>query len=197
MCEPATLALMSMGLTIAGTAYGAQQQNKAANQQARAIGLQAQADANAQQLQMQQVGYQAAEEMNQRNRQAMVEAATFDAITGEFGGGATASRQAAELAFNRNQDLGTITTNRDNTLSQIGQESRGAALRSRAQLASLQRPTYPGTALTIAGNAANSGGGQFLMGEYIAGQKNARAKQAEEPRRIEWARNNRPNRAGA
>lgn len=197
MCEPATIAMTA--LSIAGTAYGAVQQNKAANRQAKAIGMQQQAEANAQQLQMNQVSNQAAQEMNERNRQAMAEAATFDAITGEYGGGATASRQAAELAFNRNNDLSSIQTNRNSALSQIGMESQGAALRSKAQLASIQRPTYLGTALTIAGQAG-SAYAPFYAQEVAEAKRLGRGAawrrvSGSEP--LGLANENRPNRAGA
>lgn len=98
----------------------------------------------------------AAAAMNARIKDARAEAASFDAVAAEYGGGVTQSRQAAQIAFAIEQDLGTIARQRDATLSQLGQESRGASAATRTQLASLSRPTYTGTALQIA--SAGAGG---------------------------------------
>jgi hypothetical protein len=190
MCEPVTIAMAA--LSIAGTVASAQAQQKQANAQAAAMGKQAAAEQAALALQQDQQARASAEEMHQRNQVAMAEAASFDALAGEYGGGASASRQAAELAFNRDRDLASIKTNRDNALQQIGAESRGADSRFNAGLASLQRPSRLGTALTIAGQA-----GSAYAPTWAANRKNEADKAREQQRLWDYANEHRPNRAGA
>jgi hypothetical protein len=151
MCEPT---LILAGISIAAAAVQSQQANKAANKQAQALGVQAQNQQNALDLQQQQTAAQAADRQNEAVKQARAEGATFDAIAGEYGGGVTADRGHAATAFEQNQNLAAIDRDRNAALSQIGQESKGVESSYQSNLASIQRPSYIGTALTIAGAAA-------------------------------------------
>lgn len=175
MCEPTTIMMgISAAISIAGTIASAQGQQKQANAQAEAIANQAQADQNALGLQMNQEASAAAGQANDRNKQALIEAASFDAMSGEFGGGVSADREAANIAFNRNGDLASIAATRDRRLSQLGQEAIGSNSSANASLASLKRPSKLGTALTVAGQAAGA-----ASNIYAAGAAGRKAEKAE------------------
>jgi predicted Zn-dependent protease len=153
MCSP-TFAIFA--IQAVQTLASANAQQKAANKQADLMTQQENAAQNAQSLQMNQVASQAAEQMNERAKAARAEAATFDAVAGEYGGGVTADRGAATIANSANHDLGTIATNRDSNLAQIGQDAKASGLKYQAGIASIPRPSKLGVALTIGGQAAGA-----------------------------------------
>lgn len=159
MCEPTTwLMIGSLALSAAGTAYQVNEGNRAANAQQAALEDQAQADRDAATIQAGQIADNAAEAMNERNKAAIAEAAMFDLITGEFGGGATAERGSNVISLNQHRDLATIRSNRDQELAQISREGVAINSRLRHGVAAIGRPSAVGAALTIAGQA----GGAYL-----------------------------------
>lgn len=156
MCEPTTISMVMMGIAAAGAVAQQDAQRKQVNTQQDALKRQAEDDANTRGLQMAQVSEAAAKEANDRNKAAREEAAVYDAIAGEYGGGVSAERQSANVMFNRDNDLSTVTANKDRQLSQLGHEGSAAGFKYQSQLASLNRPSTLGTALKIAGSAASS-----------------------------------------
>jgi hypothetical protein len=155
MCLP-VIALASLAISAVSSLAAANAQQKVANKQAYNLTLEQQGEQNALSLRMNQEATAAAQEANQRNLAAAAEAASFDAISGEYGGGVTSQRGAAAIDASRNADLGTIATNKDNTLSQLGQQARGSGLRYQSSLSSLSRPNRLGIGLSLAGSAVNA-----------------------------------------
>jgi hypothetical protein len=145
-----------LAVSAVSTITGAQAQSKAANAQAKAMANEQQNTQNQLALGMNQEAAQAASEMNARNKSAMEEAAAFDAMSGEFGGGVSADRASSLTAFNRNSDLSGIAGNRNMKLAQMGQQAQGSGAAYKSKLASLERPSRLGVALTIAGQAAGA-----------------------------------------
>jgi hypothetical protein len=154
MCVP-VLAVMAIA-SMAATVVSAQAQSKQANQQADAMAKEQQQNQNALGLRMNQEATAAANEANERNKHAQQEAAAFSAVSGEYGGGVSSDRGLAAINAARTSDLGSIAANRDNALSQMGQESQGSSLRYQSSLSSLARPSKLGVGLSLVGSAASA-----------------------------------------
>ena len=153
MClDPATLTAMTV-MNIAGAAVGHIAGVQAAEAQGRAVADQAAAQQEAISARTAELVRQQANEANKLSRQTMAEAATFDTIAAEFGGGQTAARMGAVLDVKAGEDIATLAGNHKAQLSQLGRESNAVASRAKSQLASIDKPSILGTALKIGGAA--------------------------------------------
>jgi hypothetical protein len=153
MCEPTTLAYIGLAVSVAGAGVSYEQQRGTASRQTDAINKNNELEQNDLSRQADQARAASAAEMNAHSQQAAKDAALFDVITGEYGGGKTASRTAAIGSVQNGEALSTISSNASNRLGEIGFQSYGAGARSASQLASLSHPSLVGTALQI-GSAA-------------------------------------------
>lgn len=171
MCDPVSISL-GLSAATAVTSY--------AGMSASAEG-QGEAVKRASQLQQmdleRQAGQQreaAAQQVNEQARAAQRDAALFDVIAGEYGGGNTADRTAAVARVQQGENLATMGRNAE----LASQENRFASLATtsaaNARLASIQRPSLIGTALQIGGAAATwqKNDGAWLASRWLKGSPN-------------------------
>lgn len=153
MCIPAAAAFLAFTAanTIAGTMAGRQ----------RAKVMDSMIDANlahdeeAYAAQSDQVDRRAVDEMSERARDAMRERGRFAAINAESGlSGNSAYRIMAESHFNEGETLAAIDSNRREAQQQIERERRGARIGAAREKAGIERPSWLGAGLQIAGNYA-------------------------------------------
>ncbi len=156
MCEPTTIAIAGLAISAVSAVAGQEAQRSSVNKQQDALYAQSVDDANTRGIQMNQVSEAAAQQANERNLAARQEAASFAAVSGEYGGGVSSQRGIGVTAFNQSNDLSLIDANRNRNLTQLGREGGAANLKYQAQLASLNQPSTLGTGLQIAGAATNA-----------------------------------------
>lgn len=156
MCEPTTIALVSLALTAAaGAATYVQAEENADKQQEqldKAENLN-QMDLARQRDQQAQAG---AQQMNEAGRQAVKDGALFDAITGEFGGGVSVDRAGAGQGIQNSEKLATINQNVKAGMSENGFASMASVQQTNSRLAAIQRPSAIGTALQIGAQATST-----------------------------------------
>lgn len=149
MCEPSVL--LALQVAQAGASYESQRQTASASADAiRKSTAMAQADLVRQQS---QIDAQARQQLNAHARQAARDMALFDVVTGEFGGGNSASRARAVSEVQQGEDQSTIATNRDNAQMENRFASLATKARADGQLASIRQPSLFETGLSIASAA--------------------------------------------
>lgn len=150
MCSPLA-ALAVLQVAQAGASYEAQRQTASAQADSiRRASASAQTDLQRQQS---QIDAQAAQQINAQARQAQKDMALFDVVTGEFGGGGSATRARTVAEVQRGENLSTIATNRDNAQMESHFASLATADRANSQLASIHQPSLFETGLDIASAA--------------------------------------------
>jgi hypothetical protein len=97
-----------------------------------------------------------AAEMNEHARTAMKEAALFDVVTGEYGGGTTTDRAATIGRMQNNEQLATMQSNASTAAGENSFRSNSIREMALSRIGSIQRPSNLGTALQIGAAAANS-----------------------------------------
>jgi hypothetical protein len=158
MCEPTTLALASLALTTASTISSVDAQRSTANKQADA----ARTSGNLQEMDIARQADQQAQadaaEMNAHAKQAAHDAALFDVVAGEYGGGATQDRNRAVAGVQVGEQMATISGNAMNAQGESKFASMASRMRTNAQLASIQQPNYLGAALQLGAAGVNTYG---------------------------------------
>jgi hypothetical protein len=149
MCEPATIAMLA--ITAAGALVAHEEQANQAQHQELAAKKQEDLQQNDLNRQQQQIDEQAKQAMNEQARKAMKDMALFDVITGEYGGGNSASRAATVATVQQGETLATIAGNRDKAQVENRFDSLATTARTNAMLASIRHPSWAQTGLTIAG----------------------------------------------
>jgi hypothetical protein len=151
MCNPAAL----IGMQVAGSVmqYQGQKSQATAVQQANEQNYATQMEAVPEQYR--QNDAQAANDMAERARQALIERGRLSVLGGESGlSGVSTQRLLHESAFTEGTDISTIDQNRVNTNNQIYAEAKGARATTQSRIASINRPSLIGTGLQIAGDFA-------------------------------------------
>lgn len=105
--------------------------------------------------QQQQQREAAAAQMNDHARQAAKDAALFDVVTGEYGGGNSVSRAQSVSGIQTSENLATLSKNAGNTLAEGTLQANAAHMQSLAKLNTIQRPSILGTGLQLASAAVN------------------------------------------
>jgi hypothetical protein len=106
----------------------------------------------------QQQAYEAsAAEANAQAMRAADVLATFDAISGENGGGVSSQRGAAVIGIQNGQDLATVNRNAQKTQQEIGFGDLAAGTRASQSMASIKQPSLLEAGLTIAGAGVRYG----------------------------------------
>jgi hypothetical protein len=95
-------------------------------------------------------------EMNAANRKAMSDAALFDVVAGEYGGGNSVDRARSIGNLQSNENLATIAANARNAQGEIGFNRLSTLDRTNSRLAAINRGSTLGTALQIGGAAVNA-----------------------------------------
>lgn len=146
MCSP------MLAITAASAVMGYVQQSQMASAQTSAINASVQAQNDATARQYQQTQEQAAQDVSERAKEAMVERARLRVFAGESGlSGASVDRLGNISRMNEGTDLTTIESNRKNTLEQLHLEARGASAKAQSSLNSITQPNLIGSGLQIAG----------------------------------------------
>ena len=113
---------------------------------------------------MQQAQEEAAGTVNAHAQDAMREMAAFDAIAGEFGGGASSARGRAAIGIAQGQDLATISSNSRKRQGELGFGDLASASRFKQGTAAtnalpvyaaIKRPSMLEAGLTIASAGIN------------------------------------------
>ena len=156
MCEPTTIAVMSLALATASA--GAQYENtrKTASQtadNANRAAESAQADLNRQQ---QQTDAATAQQMNEAARKAQKDSALFDVVAGEYGGGNSVDRARTIGNLQTNENLATMTSNARTGAAENGFSQLATIAQAKARLAAINQPSMLGTALQIGGAATSA-----------------------------------------
>lgn len=95
-------------------------------------------------------------EMNEANRKAIHDAALFDVVAGEYGGGNSVNRARSIGNLQANENLATIAANARTTQSETGFKRLSTLDMANSKLAAIAQPSVVGTALQIAGAGANA-----------------------------------------
>ncbi|MGQ0596756.1 virion core protein, T7 gp14 family [Aquabacterium sp.] len=154
MCDPVTATMA--GLTIASTLLAHEEGVKAAENQSEALSKaedMRQADLS---RQMDQQNAAAADEMHTAHKAALANMATLDTLSGEYGGGNTASRERSVLQLQQEEDLATVNANNRNALAEIGQSSIASRQGTLSQIKAIKAPSQLGTMLQIGSQAAGA-----------------------------------------
>jgi hypothetical protein len=88
-------------------------------------------------------------EMNEVARQRQADLALFDAVAGEYGGGASVSRGRAVRSVQAGERAETIRSNASGTMSQLGFEGRSLQSQANSRLAAIDQPSILETGLQI------------------------------------------------
>jgi ATPase subunit of ABC transporter with duplicated ATPase domains len=156
MCLPAIPIAMQLAIAAASAAATYSSQSRAANAQERSIRQAGDLQQMDLTRQRDQQGEAAAQEANEHARSAARDAALFETVAGEYGGGNTADRASSVADIRTQERLATVGRNAE----LASQENSMATLASRhntnARLASIQQPSKVGAALSIAGAAAGA-----------------------------------------
>ena len=94
--------------------------------------------------------------MNAAARKALQDAALFDVVAGEYGGGNSIDRARTIGNLQANETLATIAANARNAQSETGFRRLATLDQTQAKLAAINRPSVLGTALKIGGAAAGA-----------------------------------------
>ena|SRR6185437_13884103 len=157
MCDPITIAGMSMVVGVASAATSFVQQGQQAKANDKAIKENYAQRTEALKLQYDQTNKQAADEMSVRAREAMIEQARLRVIGGESGlSGGSNDRIENESQFNLGTDIAAIESNRQNSLRQLGEDGKSLRAGSQTQISQVKRPSLIGTGLQIAGAATDA-----------------------------------------
>lgn len=157
MCDPITLAGMSLAVGVASSVAGFVQQSSQVNKRDKAIKTDYAQQTEALKLQYDQTQKQATDEMSERAREAMIERARLRVIGGESGlTGGSNDRIENESQFNLGTDIASIESNRQNSMRQLGEEGKQLRAGSQTQINQVKRPSLIGTGLQIAGSAVDA-----------------------------------------
>lgn len=164
MCEPAsiatltTLTMASMAASATGAIVSYVGQKQAADRQSDAA--QQAYDSQVGQIRNQQTEatQQAAEQMSERARQAMIETGHLQALAADSGtnGGGSNDRVANEANFNAGQDIAAMQNNASSTQRQLAMQANGAYSQAVSRDAAIQQPSLIGTGLQIAGSTISA-----------------------------------------
>jgi hypothetical protein len=144
MCEPATLAAITLGVSAASTVYSVDQTKKNARRQERA-------SRDAQKIEEEQLLAQKSVEANERARRGREESARARAASAASGvSGLTLDDLLMDIDFQTGVDMSNINTNTFNSV-----RASRAGLQSR--LNSIQQPDYVAAGLQIAGAGVQYG----------------------------------------
>lgn len=160
MCEPASISTLtaltvaSMTASAASAVVGYVGQKQSADRQSSAA--QQAYDYQVGQIRNQQTEetQQAAEQMSERARQAMVETGHLQALAADSGtnGGGSNDRVTNEANFNAGQDIAAMQNNASSAQRQLANQANGAYSQAVSRDASIQQPSLIGTGLQIAGS---------------------------------------------
>lgn len=157
MCFPiavlgmSAMATASAGLSIASTVFGAIQQNKQTQATWDAAAQDSTNKNAALREQQVQTNNQATDQMNDRTRRAMQEAASIQVAFGEAGvAGSSAEKVAGEADFNAAQDIATIESNRKGSQQQLAREGQAYTSQAQSRVNAARAPSLIGTGLQIA-----------------------------------------------
>jgi hypothetical protein len=164
MCEPATISTLtaltvaSMAASAAGAVATYVQGSEAARRQTNAT--QQAYDASVGQIRNQQTqeSQQAAEQMSERARQAMIETGHLQALANDSGtnGGGSNDRVTNEANFNAGQDIAAMQQNASSAQRQLAEQATGSYAQAATRDASIQQPSLIGTGLQIVGSSLSS-----------------------------------------
>jgi len=151
MCEPTTIAMMTFAMSAGSTAMS----HKAASHQAKVQdALHRQNTLNSQQaLRDQYLSLQtrqsqeieaASQQIQQRTQQAIRDRATATVASAEAGvSGFSVERILRDMGATASRDISTIEQNRDWTMSQLSDESKGIATQTQSRINSVAKGVSP------------------------------------------------------
>ena len=159
MCEPvSTLTAASMAIGAASSIAAFVGQKQSADRQSDAA--QQAYDSSVSQIRNQQTQetQQAAEQMSERARQAMIETGHLNALAADSGtnGGGSNDRVANEANFNAGQDIAAMQNNASSAQRQLAMQASGAYSQAVSRDAAIQQPSLIGTGLQIAGSTLSA-----------------------------------------
>lgn len=169
MCEPTTIAAVTMAVTSAGSAVTGYQGAKAQAEVQNAMYEQNKLNSYAamrneymtsQQRQAQEVEA-ATQQIQDRRLEAIRQNATSNVAAGEAGvSGFSVERVLRDIGASASRDISTIEQNRDWSLSQISNQMQGSQTETKSRIQSMTKGIKPNPwsyAFKIAGGAANAG----------------------------------------
>ena len=145
-------------ISAASAAYQYNQGSKAAKTQARNITMDNARKSMDTARAQDQHARSGAETLNEASRRAAHDSALFQAVAGEFGGGATSDRGAAVMDVQQGENLASLEANAMTGLSELGFQQVAQTDIANERLAAIARPSALGTALAIGASAAGAYG---------------------------------------
>lgn len=169
MCEPATIAMIGMGvMAAASTAMTVVASNNQADATKNAAENSAASDYVQQTEQQNQVGQQAALDKSERARQAMVERASLRVAQGESGlSGISTGRELGSIDMSQNYDQSIMEANKANKIRQIQFEKDGTktTAQGRINMANSQKTSGWQAGLQIGASGASGAMQGYAMGK--------------------------------
>ncbi len=148
MCLPVAILAVQAAAAVASTVAASDAARSNAHLAEQSAALQN----SAIQDQRTQTNAQAADQMNERAKQAMRDAGTLNTIFADSGlSGNTQDRLVTESAATASQDIATMERNRAAGITQTSEEAAGVRARAQSQINSVRQPSLIGTGLQIAG----------------------------------------------
>lgn len=147
---------VSLALTAVGAGVTYKTQSDTAKAQSEAIEKERQLQQNDLVRQQDQQARQAAGEMNEAQRQSVADAAMFQVITGEYGGGNTANRGMAVMGVQQGEQMATIGSNAATVAGETGFRSLATNQLAASRANSISRPSAVGSLLTIGAAATGT-----------------------------------------
>ncbi|SMG43161.1 hypothetical protein SAMN06265784_104142 [Paraburkholderia susongensis] len=159
MCDGVSEATMvMMAISAASAAASAVEQKQMADRQSAAAQQAYDSDVVQTKNAMVEQSQQAAGQMSERARQAMVETGHLQALANDSGtnGGGSNDRVTNEANFNAGQDIAAIQANASSAQRQLVGQLNGSYAQAVSRDASIQQPSLIGTGLQIASGVGNA-----------------------------------------
>ncbi|SCX57642.1 hypothetical protein [Nitrosospira sp. Nsp1] len=157
MSTASALAAGSLAVGVAGAGASYMQQNQQAKFRDKASQANYSQQMGTYKEQQDQVNKNSIDQMSQRARENMIQAARIRAVHGESGlGGNTNDRIINENSFNFGTDVSSIESNRLAQQRQLNQEAKSIRAGAQTQISQIPRPSLIGTGLQIAGSAMDA-----------------------------------------
>lgn len=156
MCEPTTLAAITLAVSAASSvaAYSAQRQQAKAQEHAAQDAYIA--NQTALDVQQNQVNEQASQEMSARALEALRERGRLRTIAADMGSGNSMARLEGEVNLSTATDLATIERNREMREQQAQLEKRGMQSHAQSQVNLSKRPSAVALGLDLANSGLKS-----------------------------------------
>lgn len=152
MCDPITITTVAgLAISAAGTGAAYLNQQQQAKRTDKALLDQANANNASMGERMKQINANAADQMSQRARAALIERGRLDAAAADSGLGDNSGRTMFESLFNESTDVAHLQSNNAANLRQAGADALGYTAQVQSNINRVARPSLVDAGLQIGG----------------------------------------------